>query len=284
MLLSKSSKAYYVTSQLARIIAGKTTLRAGHPRDWCERFYTLDPTACARRDGPRETAMSTQAVSVPSAAPQPYQRLLLVDDHPLVREALREVLKAGQVAETVDEASTAREAVAIAQQTPPEVVLLDVLLPGQNGISATRELRRVAPSCKVLIYTSLAEPNYAADALAAGARGYALKSDMVSELMSALTTIRGDEKYLAPSIKEAMESAGPTLGRAAVATLSPREREVFDLVVDCYSNERIASQLFISVKTVETHRSRINSKLGVHSTAQLLRLAVANGLVAIPRP
>jgi two-component system response regulator NreC len=207
----------------------------------------------------------------------------LVDDHPLLREAVREILVSRcPDAQVVGEADTAREAAMLVEAQEPDVVVLDIVLPRSNGLSALREIRRVRPACRVLVLTALKEPEFATDALAAGADGYAIKTQGIEELVFAISHVAAGNRYVAPSVEAAMHERGEA-GRQpqALATLSAREREIFDLVVKGYTNERMSEELFISVKTVETHRSRINRKLGVHSTAQLVRYAVMQQMVAV---
>jgi two-component system response regulator NreC len=208
--------------------------------------------------------------------------IVLVDDHAILRHAIRGVLT-GKYPDVhiVGEAATAREAVAIVQASKPDVVLMDIMLAGSSGIAATREIRRVRPESRVLVYTAMAEPGFAIDALSAGAAGYALKTQSIEDLLGAIQLVARGGRYLAPSIERVMQEHGagdPWPG--ALPTLSAREREIFDLVVAGYSNRRLSAELFISVKTVETHRSRINRKLGVHSTAQLVRYAALHRRVA----
>jgi two-component system response regulator NreC len=210
-------------------------------------------------------------------------QIVLVDDHAILRHAIRGVL-AGKYpdAHIAGEAATAREAVAIVEASSPDVVLMDIMLAGSSGIAATREIRRVRPASRVLVYTAMAEPGFAIDALSAGAAGYVLKTQSIDELLGALTDVVQGKRYVAPSIEQALAERGPAGASwpGALPTLSAREREIFDLVVAGYTNRRLSAELFISVKTVETHRSRINRKLGVHSTAQLVRYAALHRRVA----
>jgi DNA-binding NarL/FixJ family response regulator len=217
-------------------------------------------------------------------------RLVLVDDHPVLRDAIRGVLASRDPPmEVVGEASTARQAVTMVESLRPDIVIMDVLLPGQSGLAATRDVRRATPTCRILVYTALVVPGFALEALAAGADGYAVKTDGADELLLAINQVARGKPYVAPSIKQALDGAAGkqsldggngTSSRGGLSTLSGREREIFDLVVRGYTNHQLATELFISVKTVETHRSRINKKLGVHSTAQLIRFAALSGLVS----
>jgi two-component system response regulator NreC len=208
--------------------------------------------------------------------------IVLVDDHAILRHAIRGVLVGKYPdAHIAGEAATAREAVAIVEASNPDVVLMDIMLAGSSGIAATREIRRVRPTSRVLIYTAMVEPGFAIDALSAGAAGYALKTQSIDDLLGALTQVANGGRYLAPAIERALAERGAGAAwPGALPTLSAREREIFDLVVAGYTNRRLSAELFISVKTVETHRSRINRKLGVHSTAQLVRYAALHRRVA----
>jgi DNA-binding NarL/FixJ family response regulator len=213
-------------------------------------------------------------------------RVVVIDDHPFLREAIREVL-VGRCphAQVVAESDTARDAAALVQRHEADVLVLDLLLPGMSGITALREIRQVRPSCRVLVLTALREAEFATDALAAGATGYALKTQVLDELVFAICQVAAGKRYVAPGIETGLRERGDA-GRQSspLSTLSPREREIFDLVVSGYSNERLSRELFISIKTVETHRSHINRKLGVHSTAQLIRYALLQQMITDGQP
>lgn len=210
-------------------------------------------------------------------------RVVLVDDHALFREAFHELLSvsAPQV-RVVGESPDARGAVALAQSLRPDLIVMDVLLQGTNGIAATRELRRVGYEGHVLVLTSAREPSFVSDALAAGAQGYALKEQNIAEVVLAIQIVSQGGRYVAPRFEHSVpEGVAKAEGVPSVTEeLSPREREIFNLVIAGHSNQGIATELFISIKTVETHRSRINRKLRVHSTAELIRLAALHGLVS----
>ena len=209
-------------------------------------------------------------------------QIAIVDDHPIMRRAVREALGQHRLdVAVVAEASTAREAVTAVGAHGPDVVIMDLLLPGQSGIAATREIHRVSPSCHVLIFTAVTEPSFAVDALSAGATGYALKTQPLDDLLGAIDEVGRGARYLAPPIEEALARGGQYLDvqRNGVKGLSAREREVFDLVIVGYTNRRVAAELYISEKTVETHRTRINRKLGVHSTAELVRFAARHQMI-----
>lgn len=210
-------------------------------------------------------------------------RVVLVDDHALFREAFQALLKiAAPLLRVVGEAPDARGAVALAQSLQPDLIVMDVLLQGTNGIAATRELRRIGFQGHILVLTSARELPFVIDAFAAGAQGYALKEQAIAEIVVAIQSVSQGGRYLAPRFQQSLPAGDAKADGIPGVTdaLSPREREVFNLVVAGHSNQGIATELYLSVKTVETHRSRINKKLRVHSTAELIRLAALHGLVS----
>jgi two-component system response regulator NreC len=211
-------------------------------------------------------------------------RVILVDDHALFREGLRLVLRSVPQTEVVGEAASSRAAIELASQIEFDLAVVDVALPDGTGDSLTRELRRRAPSCKVLALSMVEDPFRVADVLRAGAAGYAMKSQPTEEILEAIQIVLRGERYLARPLAghdlDAMASGGAS---GPLGQLSPREREVFHLLIRGWGNERIASALFIAARTVETHRQRIMTKLGVHSIVELLRLAVAHGLLEVDR-
>jgi DNA-binding NarL/FixJ family response regulator len=206
-------------------------------------------------------------------------QLVLLDDHPLFREGLRAVLDADGSFDVLGEASNAEEALALVEAKQPRVVVADVSLPGTSGIDFARALRRRSPDSVVLVLTMHASPELAAEAFDAGACGYALKAEAPRSIVDAIRTVARGERYLSPTIpRSALE--GRTSSNDPLDGLSPREKEVFRLVVKGYSNDNIARELDISIKTVQTHRAKINHKLGVHSTGELVRFAALRGLVS----
>jgi DNA-binding NarL/FixJ family response regulator len=211
-------------------------------------------------------------------------RILLIDDHTVFREALAVLLvQRDPSLEIVGERSNARDGVRAVSEFQPDLVLMDVMLGGTSGIAAVRELRRLELQCRILVLTAIVEPGFVVDALSAGADGYALKEQPIEEILGAIHRVSRGVGYVAPRMEQALGAGRglPTPGlNGIVASLSVREREVFELVVAGYTNQRISGELFISVKTVETHRTRINKKLRVHSTVELLRLAALHGLVS----
>jgi two-component system, NarL family, response regulator NreC len=212
-------------------------------------------------------------------------RILLVDDHAIFRDALACLLVNEDPSLTiVGGAATARDAVKAVIKLEPVIVLLDLMLEGTSGIATLRELRRLDVRCRILILTAVVEPAFAVDAFSAGADGFALKEQPIEELLVAIGRVANGTPYVAPRMEQAVRRNGDPLARSAaggvIASLSVREREVFQLVVAGYTNLRISGELFISVKTVETHRTRINKKLRVHSTVELVRLAALQGLLS----
>jgi len=212
-------------------------------------------------------------------------RILLVDDHAIFREALGCLLvNKDPSLKIVGGAPTAREAIKGVLELAPDVVLMDIMLAGTTGIAALRELRRLDVRCRILILTALVEPGFVVDALSAGADGYALKEQAIEDILLAIRLIARGTPYIAPRLERSIGDHGHQVERSSlrgiIASLSVREREVFRLIVAGYTNQRISGELFISVKTVETHRTRINKKLHVHSTVELLRLAALHGLVS----
>jgi len=205
-------------------------------------------------------------------------RVLVVDDHHLFRAGLRSVLAGTGDLAVIGEASGSREALELLETLRPEVVTVDVSLPDGDGIWTTREIVRRAPDTVVLMLTMHGTPRYVSQALAAGARGYALKDQPPPEIVEALRAVARGERYLVPRLPplEALAALG---AGGPLAPLSARERQVFDLVVRGQSNVEVAGTLQLSVKTVETHRAHINRKLQVHSTGALVRLAAVHGLI-----
>lgn len=207
-------------------------------------------------------------------------RIALIDDHQLFREGLRAIIAKQPDLEVVGEAADARQGYGVVESSRPDVVVLDLSLPGTDGIAAARELKRRAPTGKVLVLSMHAEAELAAQALKAGAAGYALKNQPSQTVVAAIRQVARGERYIAPEIEPylpekpaADDAAGP------IGTLSLREREIFALLVRGFTNRAIAQELCISIKTVETHRTHIHRKLNVHSVAELVRFAARHNLL-----
>jgi DNA-binding NarL/FixJ family response regulator len=214
---------------------------------------------------------------------------VLVDDHDLFRAGLRALLTATPDVRVVGEARTARQAYAVIEATKPEVVVLDVSLAGTDGIAITRELVRRKAGCRILMLTMHAVPDCVVRALQAGALGYALKDEPAAAALQAIRATAAGTRYLSPRLPvaeileqvQSRRAARANGGEPPLQGLSRREREVFAMVVRGMANRQIASELCISVKTVETHRAHINKKLGVHSGTELVRLAALYGVVTV---
>jgi len=207
----------------------------------------------------------------------------LVDDHRLFRDGLRSLLEAQPDIRVVGEASEGHEAYAMIRSTRPDVVVLDMLLPGVSGIQVARELLREDPSRKLIALSMVRDEQHVAQALEAGVLGYASKEQSVQEVVAAIRAVAQRQPYLAPAISRSALDEYRSMRRGDDATplssLTRREREVFDLTVGGAVTAEIARRLFISKRTVETHRARILRKLNAHSATDLVRLAARLGLL-----
>jgi len=204
--------------------------------------------------------------------------LLLADDHQLVRQSLISLLE-HEGFDVVGEASDGRTAVRLVQELSPEIAVLDMVMPGLNGIDAARQIQRASPRTKSILVTMYAERQYVVQALRAGIRGYVLKSQGARDLIQAIREVHNGAVYLSPKVSEL--AVDLSLGRAEAEAdpLSPREREVVQLIAEGLTTKEVASVLGISVKTAEAHRINSMRKLDVHETASLVRYAVRQGLV-----
>lgn len=207
-------------------------------------------------------------------------RILIVDDHAVVRTGLRLLLDSEEGLETVAEAGTARDAVFEARKHKPDVILMDVGLPDRSGIEVTVDVLKEAPKSKVLILSMEDDPSYVREAFSAGASGYVLKEAADNELVTALRQVADGERYVHPALGARMAAADAEAAAQADADpLSEREREVLRLLALGHTNQEIAKMLFISVRTAETHRAHIMQKLRLTTRAELVRYALAHGLL-----
>jgi DNA-binding NarL/FixJ family response regulator len=210
-------------------------------------------------------------------------RLALIDDQQVFRDGLRSLLLGHADLEVVGEASDARQAFAMVADTRPDVVVLEVSLPGLDGIAASRELVQRTPGVRPLILSRHRGEDFVARALAAGALGYACKAQPATEVLEAIRAVGRGESYLPPGLSRFVLDDLLRRRRRApdgpLGHLSAREREVFTLLVRDLNNDDIARQLCISVKTVQTHRARILKKLHLHSIVQLVRFAAVHDLL-----
>jgi DNA-binding NarL/FixJ family response regulator len=212
-------------------------------------------------------------------------RVLLVDDHELMRQGLRSILDDDEEVEVVGEAAGGREAVAMVRTLSPDVVVMDVAMKDLNGIEATRQIRAECPGVRVLALSSHSDSRYVRAILQAGACGYVLKANAYDDLRRALEAARTGKSYLCADVTEGV--VGAALGEegqaahSAGVSLSPREREVLQLLAEGLSSPAIAKRLFIATTTVETHRRNIMGKLGIHSVADLTKYAIREGLTPL---
>ncbi|MCZ2151696.1 MAG: response regulator transcription factor [Bryobacterales bacterium] len=205
--------------------------------------------------------------------PKPETTILLVDDHALVRRGFRRMIEDDPDLRVVGEASDGHDAVEMAHNLMPAVVVMDFALPSMNGAVATRLILKDAPETRVLILSMHSEPNYVRTCLDAGARGYLLKNALDLELVEAIKKVAGGARVLDPRLGRMPEKTTPAL--------STRELEVLQLIVHGKSNREIAMVLGLSANTVAVHRSNIMQALGIHNTAELVVYSIRNGLASI---
>jgi two-component system response regulator NreC len=207
-------------------------------------------------------------------------RALVVDDHAVVRAGIRLLLDREDDIEVVGEAGNARDAVFNVRALKPDIVLLDVVMPGQSGIAVLPSLLKESPETKVLVLSMQDDPSYVREAFAAGASGYVLKEAADEEVVAAVREIADGGSYVHPALGARMVTAEAQARAAADADpLSDREREVLRLLALGHTNQEIAKMLYISVRTAETHRAHIMQKLGLSTRAELVRYALSHGLL-----
>jgi DNA-binding NarL/FixJ family response regulator len=210
-------------------------------------------------------------------------RVLLADDHALVRAGIRSLLSTMGGIEVVGEAGEGEEAVRLAGVLRPEVVLMDIAMPGLNGLDATARIVERQPGIRVIILSMHAGEEYALGALRAGATGYVLKDADLTELERAIAAVSRGETYLSPAVSThviADYRRRVTAEPSPLERLSARQREVLTLIAEGHSTKEIASRLKLSVKTVETHRAQLMDRLDIHDVAGLVRFAIRVGLIS----
>ena len=208
-------------------------------------------------------------------------RVVVVDDHAVVRSGLRLLLDAEDDLEVVGEAGNTRDAVFEVRAQKPDVVLLDVVMSGESGIEALPKLLKEAPDTKVLVLSMQDDPSYVREAFSGGASGYVLKEAADEEVVAAVREIADGGRYVHPALGARMVTAEAEARAAAEADpLSDREREVLRLLALGHTNQEIAKTLYISVRTAETHRAHIMQKLGLSTRAEVVRYAIAHDLLA----
>ena len=239
---------------------------------------------------PASRAMN--AVERPGWTPAggPRIKILIVDDHAILRQALRQLLDGKPEVEVIGDAANGREAMAAMEKVTPDVVLMDMVMPGLNGLEATRQIRKRFPKTRVLILTGYMEDEQILAALRAGASGYIVKRSDTEELLLGIQSVYRGNTYFSAAIADGdainqfLWQAKKEDGKAGYDLLTSREREVLQLIAEGYSNQRIAQELFISVKTVEAHKAHIMSKLHAGSRTDLIRYALRKGLVGLDAP
>jgi DNA-binding NarL/FixJ family response regulator len=215
-------------------------------------------------------------------------RILLADDHQIVREGLHSLLDQNEDMEVVGEAKDGRDAVEMAKQLSPDVVIMDVGMPHLNGIEATRQILHREPGAKIVALSMHSDRRFMGEMLKAGAKGYLLKDGAFDELATAIRSAVADKVYLSPRIADVVvdDYVRRTPGAngaetSAFAKLTPREREVLQLMAEGRATKEIAMDLKVSIKTVETHRRQIMEKLDIHSVAELTKYAIREGLTSL---
>jgi DNA-binding NarL/FixJ family response regulator len=207
-------------------------------------------------------------------------RILIADDHTLVRAGLVTLMNRMQDMEVVGEAGDGREALKLVRDLQPDIALMDIAMPGLNGLEAAERIRNDAPKTKVIILSMHAKEEYVAQALKAGASGYLLKDAATTELDMALKAVAQGQFYLSPSISRQVVDSYLHGGPTGLELLTPRQREILQLVAEGKSTREIAELLHLSVKTVETHRAQLMERLDIHDVAGLVRYALNKGLIS----
>jgi DNA-binding NarL/FixJ family response regulator len=205
-------------------------------------------------------------------------RILLVDDHALVRQGLRSLL-AQEGFSVVGEAADGLEAMEKVRSLSPDIVVMDISMPAQNGLNVAREVHKFFPQVKVILLSQHTEDMYIADALEACVAAYVLKSQASSDLVHAIHQVSSGKVYYSPDISASVLAAYKAKTDDKPDSLTLRERQVLQLIAEGKTTRDVASLLFISVKTAETHRTRLMQKLDIHETATLVRYAIRRGLV-----
>jgi DNA-binding NarL/FixJ family response regulator len=215
--------------------------------------------------------------------------VLLADDHAVVRQGLRMLLQTEPGIEIVGEAENGEQAVALAEQLRPTIVLMDVAMPILNGAQASRQIRRVSPATQIVVLSSYADDHVVDQLLEAGAGGYLVKWAAATEVIKAIRDVSAGTQYFSAEIAKRLSHRRQLASQrkrrsSSPSRLSKRESEVLQLIAEGFSNKLMAAELGISIKTVEKHRQRVMQKLALHETASLTRYAISHGMLEKPRP
>jgi NarL family two-component system response regulator LiaR len=214
-------------------------------------------------------------------------RIVLADDHAILREGIRALLEDQPDMIVVGEAADGRRAVELARELSPDIIVMDIGMPLLNGLEATRQIKRDYPQVAVLVLTMHDNEEYVSQILAAGAAGYVLKRAASSELVTAIRAVAAGQSYLSPAVTRLLIEGyiGRQLAAPGVVdpfdTLTAREREVLQLVAEGHTNSQIAKLLSISLKTVKAHRSNLMQKLGLHDRGELIKMAIQRGIIEV---
>jgi len=213
-------------------------------------------------------------------------KILLVEDHTLVRSGIRSLLEKSKEVEVVGDVGDGRAAIAACRELHPDVVLTDVEMASLNGIETARQIHAAMPEVKIIMLSMHGDPQYVFESLKAGASGYILKDAAFTELLAGIESVMADRRYLSPPLTELlMDDYVRRANGQSTATeldkLSAREREILQLVAEGRSSAQVANMVHISVRTVDTHRYNVMQKLGIHSIAGLTKFAIAHGLTSL---
>jgi two-component system response regulator NreC len=214
-----------------------------------------------------------------------FIKVLIADDHQIVRQGLRNLLEKEHDLKVVAEAEDGRSTVRLARETQPQLIIMDVAMPDLNGIEAARQIVSELPRVKVIALSMYADRRFVVNMLKAGAAGYLLKDCAFEELNRAIRAVLAHKTYLSPGVSDILVkdymTGGPAQETSVFSVLTPREREVLQLMSEGKSTNQIADSLHVSVKTIETHRQQVMHKLNMHSVAELTKYAIREGLTSL---